>query len=148
MSKAQRKLQRYQGPAARTLAASNPAGLAPGISRPAGRPLLDPSPHRNRGMTPAPEVAPQLLNRIIATCVTFGMPPAEANEARTNPYVRTHVILLACMIWDASEGDVRAKAALDRIRHAFNHRTDVAEVLSAFEQPADPKELQSLLGSD
>jgi hypothetical protein len=145
MSKASRKLARYQGPAARTLAAANPPGLS--HARPGG-PIFDAAPHRNRGMIPAPEVAAPLLNRMIATCVAFGMPPAEAAEARRNPYVRAHLIMLTCMIWDANEGNVRAKAALDRISHAFNHRLDVAEVLSAFEQPANPAELQSLLGAD
>lgn len=113
-----------------------------------GLTIFDDRPHRNRGMPAAPEFHPHLLNRVIATAVEFGMPRREAEEARTNAYVRWHVAQLACMVWDAAEGNPQAQAALDRIRFAFEHRGAVAEMIDAKEQPADSGELTKLLGAD
>lgn len=134
---------------------SHPAIILPGGVEPASLPtrrpapaVYDPAPHRNRGMAPCPELSEPLMNRVIATAVAFGMPRREAEEARTNPFVRTHVVTLATMCWDAAAGDVRARAALDRIRFAFDHSREVAEILDAREQPADSGELTRLMGLD
>lgn len=99
-------------------------------------------------MIACPELAPGLTNRVIATAVAFGMPRREAEEARVNPYVRAHVAMLACMVWDAAAGDKPAKRALERIAFAFGNRGNIAEMLDAHEQPADSGELTKLLGLD
>jgi hypothetical protein len=99
-------------------------------------------------MPSAPELAPHLMNQVIATVVAFGMPRAEAEEARTNPYVRFPVVQLYTLICDANEGDIPSKRALDRIRHAFQNRAAVGEAFAATEQPMNPDETKELLGLD
>lgn len=99
-------------------------------------------------MPSCPPLSRTLTNQIIAMAVHFGMPRPEAEEARTNPYVRAHVAMLACLIWDAAGGDKPARAALERIAVAFTNRAKVSEIIAAYEQPAQPTELEALLGLD
>lgn len=117
-------------------------------ARKAAPPMFDAAPHRNRGMTPCPVLSPGLMNRVIATAVAFGMPRREAEEARVNPFIRSHVAMLAVLIWDAAAGSVPARNALERIKFAFRNSKSVAEILAAEEQPPDSTELQALLGLD
>jgi hypothetical protein len=53
-------------------------------------------------------------------------------------------------VQEAAEGDAAAREAVDRCRIAFQNRREekVAEALSAYEQPANPVELRSLMGMD
>ena len=128
---------------------TDPPSLPP--APPAPR-MFDPRPHRNRG---TPGIANECStrewdNRLIATAVQLGCPREDAEQARTWPPARLALLQLWCRVQDATEGDKTALEALDRVRVAFANRRaqNVAEALSALEQPANPAELQSLMGLD
>lgn len=113
-------------------------------------PIFDAADHRNRGkpsLDPA-SLPPGWLNRMIAMTVRFGMPRRIAEEARTNPYVCHDVALLASLISETAAGNRKAKAVLDRLRTSFGNQDAISEILEAQEQPADPAELQQLMGLD
>lgn len=110
--------------------------------------VFDHSPHRNRGQQGIALSNREWDNRIIANAVSLGMPRVMAEQARVHPPARFNLVLLWTIVQDANEGDPKAKNALDRIRHAFDHAAEVSESLGATEQENDPRELQSMLGAD
>lgn len=131
-----------------------PAGVStdpPGLGRPRPvRSIFDARPHRNHGI---PGIANDCStrewdNRLIATAVNLGCPRMIAEQARTYPPARLALLQLWCTVQDAAQGDKTARAALDRCRTAFANSTAgrPGEILSASEQPADPSELQTLMG--
>jgi len=114
--------------------------------------MFDSRPHRNRG---TPGISSDCStrewdNRLIATAVALGCPREDAEQARTWPPARLALLQLWCRVQDAAEGDRTALEQLDRVRVAFANRRGqhVAEALAAVEQPADPAELQTLMGLD
>jgi hypothetical protein len=112
--------------------------------------MFDPSPHRNRAQ-PGVSVSTRAWDdRLIATAVALGCPREDAEQARTHPPARFALLQLWCRVQDAAEGDRAAVEAVDRCRVAFTNRQaqHVGEALSALEQPANPTELQSLMGLD
>jgi hypothetical protein len=112
--------------------------------------MFDPAPHRNRG-TPGIELSTREWdNRLIATAVALGCPREHAEQARTYPPARLALLQLWCRVQEAAEGDPAAREAVDRCRVAFQSAAagTVGEALSAFEQPAQPSELRSLMGMD
>jgi hypothetical protein len=137
---------------ARGVAIYLPPGVdPPGLDRapPAPR-LFDPRPHRNRGQAGVALSTREWDNRLIATAVALGCPREYAEQARTYPPARLALLQLWCRVQDAAEGDASAREAVDRCRVAFRSATAgaVGEALAAFEQPAQPAELQSLMGLD
>ena len=123
---------------------SDPPGPSPIRAVPA---LFDERPERNVGR-PGIELAPELLNEVIATCLELGCPRAMAEQARFNRYRRVELATVWALVQDAAEGDASAVAALDRIRTAWQNSDHVGEILAASEQPADGGELRRELGLD
>lgn len=126
---------------------TDPAGLS---RMPRRRPMFDAAPHRNRGV---PGIANHCStrewdNRIIATMVALGCPREVAEEVRTYPPARYAGLMIWTMVQDAAEGDVTAKAVVDRYRDIFSRarRENVSEMLAAREQPAHADELTRELG--
>lgn len=123
----------------------------PGLPRArAPRRLFDSRPHRNRDQPGITQSTPEWDNRLIATAVALGMPREDAEQCRYHPPARYALLQLWCTVQDAAEGDPRAQEAIDRVRVAFANRAGqrVGEALAAFEQPAQPAELRSLMGLD
>jgi hypothetical protein len=126
---------------------TDPAGLEPA---PPAQVMFDPSPHRNRGQQGVALSTREWDNRLIATAVALGCPREDAEQARYHPPARFALLSLWCRVQDAAEGDRAAREAIDRVRVAFANRQvgKVGEALAALEQPAQPAELQSLMGLD
>ena len=126
---------------------TDPPSLRPA---PPARRMFDPRPHRNRGQAGISQSSREWDNRLIATAVQLGCPREDAEQARTWPPARLALLQLWCRVQDAAEGDAQAREALDRVRVAFANRRSqrVGETLAAVEQPANPAELQSLMGLD
>lgn len=129
-----------------------PRAVDPPSLRPAPRApdMFDHRPHRNVGM---PGIANQCSsrewdNRLIATAVELGCPRSIAEQARTHPPARWALLLVWCDVQDAAEGDSAARERVDRYRTAFANASSntFGEMLEAQEQPADPAELQKLMG--
>jgi hypothetical protein len=137
---------------ARGLAIYLPPGVdPPGLERAPTPPrMFDPAPHRNRGTPGVALSTREWDNRLIATAVALGCPRDIAEQARTYPPARLALLQLWCRVQDAAEGDRSAREAIDRCRVAFRSSAAgvVGEALSALEQPAQPGELQSLMGLD
>lgn len=126
---------------------TDPPGLPPAPAPPR---IYDSRPHRNRGMPAVTRSTRAWDNRLIATAVALGCPREDAEQARVHPPARAALLSLWCAVQDAADGDPAARQAVDRCRVAFENRQKerVAEALSAYEQPANPAELQSLMGLD
>jgi hypothetical protein len=112
--------------------------------------IFDSSPERNRGVHGIANHCStrEWDNRFIACLVDLGCDRQIAEQVRVHPPARLSAAMAWSIAQDAAEGDVRAKAALDRIRHAFAHASGVGEALDGREQPSNPGELQSLMGLD
>lgn len=126
---------------------TDPAGLPPAPRAPA---IFDSRRHRNVGQ-PGVELSTDAWdNRLIATAVELGMPRGLAEQARTHPPARFHLLTLWCLVQDAAEGDAAALEALDRerVKLANVQAGRPGEIWAAYEQPADPAELQRLAGLD
>jgi hypothetical protein len=125
----------------------DPPGLPPAPRAPT---MFDPRPHRNLGTPGIASSTPEWDNRLIATAVALGCPRDIAEQARTYPPARLALLQLWCRVQDAAEGAPGARDAVDRCRTAFRSSAagSVGEALSAFEQPAQPGELRSLMGMD
>jgi hypothetical protein len=127
---------------------TDPPGLPP--APPAPR-LFDARPHRNRGVPSIPhELEHPNDNLLIATAVALGCPRIYAEQVRYYGPARLGMFQLWCCVKDAATGDAEARAVVDRCRVAFESAAAnrVGEALEAREQPADPAELQSLMGLD
>ena len=126
---------------------TDPPGLPPA---PRARRMFDSRPHRNRGQAGIAKSTRAWDNRLIATAVALGCPREDAEQARYHPPARMALLQLWCRVQDAAEGDPQAREAVDRVRIAFANRREqkVGEALSALEQPAQPSELQELMGLD
>jgi hypothetical protein len=126
---------------------TDPPGLEPA---PRARRMFDPAPHRNRGTPGIALSTPEWDNRLIATAVALGCPREHAEQARIYPPARLALLQLWCRVQEAAEGDPAAREAIDRCRVAFAASSAgvVGEALSAYEQPAQPGELRSLMGMD
>ena len=126
---------------------SDPPGLP---SAPPARRLFDPAPARNRDQPGVALSTRAWDNRLIATAVALGCPREDAEQARYHPPARYALLMLWCRVQDAAEGDHQAQEAVDRCRVAFTNRqaNAVGEALAAVEQPANPGELQALMGLD
>jgi hypothetical protein len=109
--------------------------------------VFDPAPHRNVGQ-PFIRLSPELTNQVIAAAVELGVPRALAEEARHNGYRLHDLALLWYVVDQAAKGNPGAAAARDRIRVSLANAANIGEALAALEQPADPGELQSLMGLD
>jgi len=123
----------------------------PGLQRaPVARRMFDARPERNRGQPGIARSSVEWDNRLIATAVALGCPRDHAEQARTYPPARLALLQLWCRVQEAAEGDPAAREAVDRCRVAFASAASghVGEALSALEQPAQPGELQSLMGLD
>jgi hypothetical protein len=123
----------------------------PGLPRaPRARRLFDSAPHRNRDQPGVALSTREWDNRLIATAVELGCPREDAEQVRYHPPARFAMLSLWCAVQDAADGDGAARQAVDRCRVAFASRQAgaVGEALAAFEQPANPTELQSLMGLD
>jgi len=117
--------------------------------RPTGAPdLFDHSPARNVGQPGISLSTEEWDNRFISTAIELGCPPLLAEQCRYHPPARFALAAVWCMVQDAAEGDPHARQAVERIRQGFQGAADVGEALSAAEQPADPNELQKLMGLD
>jgi hypothetical protein len=112
--------------------------------------MFDPSPHRNRGQPGIRLSTREWDNRLIATAVALGCPREDAEQARNYPPARLALLQLWCRVQDAAEGDPEALEAVERCKVAFANRQagKVGEALDAHEQPANPAELQALMGLD
>lgn len=126
---------------------TDPPGLPPA---PAAPRMFDSRPHRNRGQAGISQSTGEWDNRLIATAIALGCPRQDAEQARYHPPARLALLQLWCRVQDAAEGDRDAVEALDRVRVAFASRQaqHVGEALTATEQPANPAELQTLMGLD
>jgi hypothetical protein len=117
--------------------------------RPTGAPdLFDHTPARNVGQPGISRSTPEWDNRFIATAVALGCPALYAEQCRYHPPARLALAMVWCLVQDASQGDRKARAALDRIRTAFRNAGSVGEMLAAAEQPADTAQLQQQMGLD
>jgi hypothetical protein len=138
--------------AQRPLAIILPPGVdPPGLDRaPPAPAIFDARPHRNRGTRGITRSTPEWDNRLIATAVALGCPRHIAEQVRHHPARRYEMLELWCDVQDAAEGHRAARERVDRKRVAFatSARGDVGEAFAAYEQPADPAELQSLMGLD
>jgi hypothetical protein len=112
--------------------------------------MFDSQLHRNRAQPGVSLSTREWDDRLIATAIALGCPREDAEQARTHPPARFALLQLWCRVQDAAEGDRAAVEAVDRCRVAFTNRQDqkVGEALSAVEQPANPTELQTLMGLD
>jgi hypothetical protein len=132
----------------RLILPTDPPGLP---SAPPAPRLFDARPHRNPGI---PGIGFELQHPnddlLIATAVALGCPRLFAEQVRTYPPARLGMFQLWCTVQDAAAGDPEAKEAVDRCRVAFSSAQAgaVGEALAAAEQPADPAELQRLMGLD
>jgi hypothetical protein len=137
---------------ARTVGLYLPAGVDPPGLRPAppAPRMFDPRPHRNVGTVGVRSSTREWDNRLIATAVELGCPRDIAEQARVYPPARYALLQLWCRVQDAAEGDRSAREAVDRCRVAFRSAAlnRPGEALSALEQPAHARELQSLMGLD
>jgi hypothetical protein len=126
----------------------------PGLPRaPRARQIFDARPHRNRPELGQPWITaerstPEWDERIIATAVALGCPREDAEQARTWPAARASLLMVWYVVQEAARGNQAARRTVDRYRQAFENRRaqKVAEALAAVEQPADPAELQALMG--
>jgi hypothetical protein len=129
--------------------------LPPGVHglprAPKAAPMFDTAPHRNRGMHGIIAPIPGLPDdELIATAVSLGMVRAHAEQCRYSPQARFSLATVWCMVKDAAEGDKQAKQVLDRYRVGFKAAADnvAGEMLAAYEQEVDPKEMQRTMGLD
>jgi hypothetical protein len=132
----------------RLILPTDPPGLPPAPPAPV---IFDARPHRNRGI---PGIAAELEhpndNLLIATAVQLGCPRILAEQVRVYPPARYRFLQVWIAVQDAAAGDPEAREAIDRCRIGFQSAAAnrVGEILAAYEQPADPAELQTLMGLD
>jgi hypothetical protein len=84
------------------------------------RPIMDPSPHRNRDDLGIPHELEHPNDRLlVATWVSIGCPRWAAEELRRTPRLRKAALLIWSAVQLAAGGDKIAKEWIDERRHHY-----------------------------